>query len=61
MASIYDYHNGYTITEGLQGSSVCDEAITAARRIAADREEPVLLEDDDGEWIVHPDGTITTP
>jgi hypothetical protein len=55
-ASIYD-GEGRTITEGLQPASVCDEAIQAARRIAANREEDVYLLDDDGAWIVSPDGT----
>ena len=56
MAEIYDYETGDAITVGLQGSRVCDEAIQAARRIAADRNEPVELHDDDGVWLVHPDG-----
>lgn len=57
MAAIYNMLDGTAITQGLQGCSVCDEAIQAARRIAADRGEDVHLVDDDGEWIVHPDGT----
>ena len=56
MAEIYDYETGDELTAGLQGSSVCDEAIQAARWLAADRGEPVELHDDDGEWLVHPDG-----
>lgn len=55
MAAIYDT-NGEEICDGLQGSEVCDEAIKAAREIAAARNEPVVLYDDDGEWVVHPDG-----
>lgn len=56
MATIYHYETGNEITAGLQGCTVCDEAIQAARRIAEDRDEPVELHDDDGEWLVHPDG-----
>lgn len=56
-AAIYDAETGDTITEGLQGCHVCDEAIQTARRIAAERDEPVHLTDDDGEWLVKPDGS----
>lgn len=58
MAEIYDLENGDEITVGLQGSDVCDEAIRAARNIAADRNETVQLVDDDGTWDVYPDGKI---
>ena len=58
MASIYD-QNGNTITEGLQGCKVCDEAIQAAYRLAAARNEPVILEDDDGTWLVPVIGPAT--
>jgi len=34
---------GYFLTEGLQPSSVCDEAIRVAQRIANDRGETVWL------------------
>ena len=58
MADIYTM-NAEKITVGLQGSVVCDEAIQAAKAIAADRDETVRLEDD-GELIdVHTDGTTT--
>jgi len=56
MAEIYS-RNGEEITVGLQSSSVCDEAIQAARRIAADRDEEVYLEDGDERTTVYPDGT----
>lgn len=56
MAAIYDYETGGTLTEGLQGSQVCDEAVQIARRMAASRGVPVLLVDDDGDWVVMPDG-----
>ena len=59
MATVYDYEEGYTITDGLQGCRVCDEAITVARSIARDRKEPVVLEDDDGTWLVPPKGKCT--
>lgn len=55
MATIYS-SDGYEITAGLQGCSVCDEAIQAAYRIAEDRDEEVILEDDDGTWAITPDG-----
>jgi hypothetical protein len=55
MAEIYS-KNGEELTVGLQGSSVCDEAIRAAVRIAKDLGEEVMLEDDDGRWTVYPSG-----
>jgi len=57
MAEIYTM-NGEEITVGLQGSAVCDEAIHAAKRIAADRGEAVRLEDDGELFDVFPDGTV---
>ena len=56
-ASVYD-ENGNYITQGLQPSAVCDEAIITAKSIAADREKEVILEDDDGYWMVSPDGGV---
>ena len=56
MSAIYDYETGDEITDGLQGSSVCDEAMKLAVQLARDRLEPVVLVDDDGTWIVHTDG-----
>jgi len=58
MATIYDM-DAMELTCGLQGSVVCDEAIQCARRMAADREESVILEDDDVLYQVDTDGTIT--
>jgi hypothetical protein len=58
MASIYDLNTGHTITVGVQGSSVSTEARNMARRIAKDRNRSVLLEDDNGDWIVGPRGRI---
>lgn len=55
-AAIYDVETGNSIAEGLQGSRVCDEAINMARRIATERGDDVHLSDDDGEWLVSPDG-----
>lgn len=55
MTEIYD-GNGNELTCGLQSSSVCDEAIIAARNIARDRGEPVYLEDGEDRTTVHPDG-----
>jgi len=57
MANIYDAA-GYSITEGLQGCTVCDEALQIARDIAADRRQPVFLEDDNGDWLIFPNGDI---
>lgn len=54
MASIYDVETGDVLTEGLQGCNTCDEAIQVAQRAADERSADVLLDDDDGEWIVHP-------
>lgn len=58
MATVYDTDEGMALAEGLQGSSVCDQARRVAREYAADRGEAVVLDDDDGTWVVHPDGTI---
>lgn len=58
MAAIYDYKNGHLITGGLQGCKVCDEAVQSAIWIAEHRNQPVHLEDDDGDWVVYPDGTM---
>ncbi len=55
MAAIYSM-DGNTITEGLQGCDICDEAIDMAMRMAKEFGEPVLLDDDDGEWIVPVEG-----
>ena len=54
MAEIYDAITGQQITAGLQGCDVCDEALQAAGRIADERGRDVHLDDDDGQWIVHP-------
>lgn len=56
MANIYNM-NGEYLSEGLQGCRVCDEAFQAAKQIAEERDEDVMLEDDDGNWIVSPDGS----
>ena len=56
MASIYN-NSGETITLGLNGCNVSDETLQIARRQAAEREEAVILNDDDGEWVVNPDGS----
>lgn len=57
MAAIYTL-DGNEICAGLQGSNVCDAAIIAARNHAANLGADVHLVDDDGEWIVHADGSI---
>ena len=57
MAEIYS-QNGNEITVGLQSSTVCDEAIIAAKNIARDIDQTVYLEDDDERKTVHPDGTV---
>lgn len=59
MAAIYNYQTGDFITQGLQGCTMCDEALQIARHEAATRNEPVVLEDDDGQWVVSPDGKCT--
>lgn len=61
MARIYS-HDGYIAADGLQGCTVCDEALIAARRLADEWDEPVELEDDDGAWYVFPrDATGVRP
>lgn len=57
MAAIYHFQTAETLSAGLQGSNHCDEARRAARNIAAQRQETVVLEDDDGNWAVAPDGS----
>lgn len=57
MATIYRAKNGEHLSEGLQGSSVCDEAMIAAVADAKHLGEDVILEDDDGTWLVSPDGS----
>ena len=56
MAAIYHYQTGDVITEGLPGSEICDEAWRCALEMARERNEPVVLDDDDGCWVIHPDG-----
>ena len=58
MAEIYDYGTAEPLALGLQGALVCDEAINLARWYAANNNEPVVLEDDDGYWLVSPDGGV---
>lgn len=58
MAEIYDLETGNEIAAGLQGSAVCDEAMRAAKGIAADKDEPVQLVDDGEVWDVYPDGKV---
>jgi hypothetical protein len=54
MAAIYEYENGQELTSCLQGSSVCDEAIICAQEFADEQGAPVVLEDDDGVWLIYP-------
>lgn len=56
MAKIYSA-DGNILTDGLQGSEVCDEAIRAAQNMARDHGK-VILEDDDGSWLVRANGEI---
>jgi hypothetical protein len=53
MASIYDYETGNVLSEGLQGCTVCSEAMRAAQNWADRRGASVELCDDDGRWLVH--------
>jgi hypothetical protein len=55
MATIYD-KNGEHLTQGLQGSAVCDEAIQCARRLAARGGETVCVDDDGEYYAVEADG-----
>lgn len=55
-AALYCYETGDVIADGLQGSVMSDEAIQTAEHEAARRGTPVLLVDDDGEYVVYPDG-----
>jgi hypothetical protein len=58
MASVYDLATGHTITEGLQGCRVCDQAIQVAADLAKIHNKTVILDDDDGEWLVGPRGRV---
>lgn len=58
MAAVYDYYNGDVLTQGLQGCNTCDEALKAAKQIASTRKIKVVLEDDDGQWVVFPSGKV---
>lgn len=61
MAAISTYTTSEHLSEGLQGCNTCDHALQTARRTAAQRNEPVVLDDDDGTWIVEPDGNCRRP
>ena len=56
MAAVYDYETGQALAEGLRGcrSALTHEAIDAAERHADNQGKSVLLDDDDGRWLVHP-------
>jgi len=58
MANIYRALTLDTISEGLQGCRVSDEALQSARAIAASRGEDVVLDDDDGYWMVDERGNV---
>lgn len=58
MATIYDYQTATTISDGLRGRAVCDEAMQCARELACDRQQPVVLEDDGDFFVVSPDGAV---
>lgn len=58
MAALYDLISGHTITAGVQGSNACDAAIRMAKSIAKDSRRTVMLDDDDGEWLVGPSGRV---
>lgn len=60
MAEIYDNASGDEITVGLQGCNVCNDALRVTelivRQLDSDGDlrhpEGVILDDDDGEWLV---------
>lgn len=58
MAAIYNSITGDLITGGLQGCRTCVGALDMARKMARERNQAVHLEDDDGDWLVHPDGHL---
>ena len=57
MAAIYDFETNDELTVGLQGCEMCDEALIAAKEMAAEHGTSVELVDDDGRWEVKPNGT----
>ncbi len=58
MATLFDLLSGDTITEGVPGCNTCDEGIRMALRIAQDGRRTVILDDDDGEWLIGPRGRV---
>ena len=58
MAAIYDYQTADTLSDGLQGSKVCDEARRTAQKKAAELGKAVVLEDDDGCWLINTKGDV---
>ena len=57
MVEIYNKDGG-EITVGLQSHTVCDEAIIAAKSLAAQLDEEMYLEDGDERFTVWPSGEI---
>tara|TARA_Y100000310_G_scaffold339131_1_gene430859 strand:- start:58 stop:249 length:192 start_codon:yes stop_codon:yes gene_type:complete len=58
MANIYD-ENGNYLAQGLQGCNKCDEAWQSAVAFARQKNEDVILEDDDGDWLIDNHGRRT--
>jgi acyl CoA:acetate/3-ketoacid CoA transferase alpha subunit len=56
-ARIYD-RDANILCDGLQPSSRCDEAVIAAKKLAAHTRRTVALEDSDGWWTVTPGGNV---
>jgi len=52
MATIYDAETAYTLSDGLQGSDVCDEAVLMAKQIAREDNRDVILEDENKLWFI---------
>lgn len=58
MATIYYHPSGKVLLSGLPGSNHSEEAAEEASRQCEWLQTPLLLDDDDGQWIFHPGGTI---
>ncbi len=58
-ATVYSVRTGETITAGLPSLCQSDEALIVARRIAREKREQVILDDENqGELLVGPRGGL---
>jgi hypothetical protein len=58
MATMYDYDTGNVLMADMEGRNVSGFANDATRFWSFISGRILVLEDDDGKWIVHPDGKV---